>query len=94
MLRQAPAWMGQNLIRLVEKMMLDGCLDENTKARYQFKSPLPQLPSHSLTALANQPLWVGDLQDHLHRRRGQVDRRRRQRPWLSSWEIDERQGNC
>ena len=37
--RQAPAWMGQNLIRLVEKMMLDGCLDESTKARYQFKSP-------------------------------------------------------
>ena len=37
--RQAAAWMGQNLIRLVEKMMLDGCLDESTKARYQFKSP-------------------------------------------------------
>ena len=37
--RHLRAWMGQNLIRLVEKMMLDGCLDENTKARYQFKSP-------------------------------------------------------
>jgi len=37
--RQAPAWMGQNLILLVEERMLDGCLDESTKARYQFKSP-------------------------------------------------------
>jgi len=33
MLRQAPAWMGQNLILLVEERMLDGCLDESTKAR-------------------------------------------------------------
>jgi hypothetical protein len=27
--RQAPAWMGQNLILLVEERMLDGCLDES-----------------------------------------------------------------
>jgi hypothetical protein len=67
--------MGQNLIRLVEKMMLDGCLDESTKARYQSKSPYSPscLPTRSLPLQTNLlPSWVGILQDHLHRRRGQV----------------------